>query len=641
MDPVNAAGLGLGAASLAFQIFDGVLKGYRYFECAAHADQEAKVFQLRLQIEQQRLIDWATITGLHGGGSHWQYDDRIGPNRAIVVAILSEIGLILEHLKAILRPERMSNDNLNDRALQDALTHSSTFDTFKEDWDQASSNDSSTCPTSTQPKRQSSLSRIVSFMEGVTGNSKHQRRLKWAIVDRKKCLHSLERLRELTDCLQEMVGETRVQHLLHSSHETQLTLLQLSENVKDLTSLMVATNSSQEYPETASSYNPSSIRDLKFRALFKDLAAFKIKIRLAASKEGGAKAFPDTFLTSLKRVENPYDESRTLAMLDQEVIWIEWKRYVPEKYEYLGPGLYRAISRGATLQHVQQLTFLLQQEKPAAFRVPSCLGYVRDYQNEQFGFVFKRSEDDGKRPSSLYTSLGRGQVPLDHRIEIARQLSDAMLYLHAVGWLHKGFRSASVLFFLRSEDGGSPCLDFQQAYISDFEFSRPDEIGLTTTAPPDEEAYAPYVHPDYYHSRSHHRFHRSFDIYSLGIVLVELALWKPITRVMESLGCDCAQAEPDARPRPPSQLDTPPESPVRNTHQESPLDPRNIQTSIIDEDGDISRKIRMVMGKQYLSVVQACVRGLEVTLGTQMTENAYLQQSFIREVLEPLKVITV
>lgn len=29
MDPVNAAGLGLGAASLAFQIFDGVLKGLR------------------------------------------------------------------------------------------------------------------------------------------------------------------------------------------------------------------------------------------------------------------------------------------------------------------------------------------------------------------------------------------------------------------------------------------------------------------------------------------------------------------------------------------------------------------------------------------------------------------------------------
>lgn len=615
--------------------------GYRYFEYAAHADQEAKAFQLRLQIEQQRLIDWATITGLHGGGSSRQYEDRVGPNRATVVAILSEIGLILGHLKATLRPERMSNDNLHDRAIQDALTLSSTSDDPKEENDQASSNDSSTCPTFTQPKRQGNLSRIVKFMEGMTGNSKPQRRLKWAIVDRKTCLHSLDRLRELTNCLQEMVGETRVRDLLHSSHEMQLMLLQLSENVKDLSSLMFATDLSQERRESASSKSLSSIRDLEFRALFKDLAAFKIKIRLAASEEGGAKAFPDTFLTSLEQMEDQDNRSRTIAMLDSEVIWIEWKRYVPEKHEYLGPGLYQAIPRVATLQHVQQLTFLLQQEKPAAFRVPSCLGYVRNYQKQQFGFVFKRSEGDGERPSSLYTSLGRGQVPLDHRVEIARQLSDAMLYLHAVGWLHKGFRSASVLFFSRSKDGDNPCLDFQQAYISDFEFSRPDETGLTTTAPPDEEAYAPYVHPDYYHFRSNHRFHRSFDIYSLGIILTELAYWKPITSIMDGLRRECAQVEPDPRSGLPIQLDTPPESPVSTTYQQSPSDPRNIQSCIVDPDGDISRHIRMVMGKQYLSVVQACIRGLEVTPGTQMTENAYLQQSFIREVLEPLKGISV
>lgn len=615
--------------------------GYGYFEYAAHADQEAKVFQLRLQLEQQRLIDWAIITGLHGGGSDRQYDNRVGPNRAIVVAILSEIGLILEHLKATLRPERTSNDNVNDRAIQDALIRSSKSEAPKDEKGQAFSNDSSTCPTFIQPKRQSSLSRIVNFMEGVTGNSKHQRRLKWAIVDRKKCLHSLERLRELTDYLQEMVGATRVQDLLHSSHETQLTLLQLSENVKDLSSLMVATDLSQEYRETASSYSSSSIRDLQFRALFKDLAAFKIKIRLAASEKADAKAFPDTFLMSLGQMEDLDDGSRTVAMLDQEVVWIEWKRYVPDKYEYLGPGLYQAIPKAATLQHVQQLTFLLQQEKPAAFRVPRCLGYVQDYQSQRFGFVFKGSEGNGERPTSLYTSLGRGRIPLDHRVEIARQLSDAMLYLHAVGWLHKGFRSASVLFFPRGEDGEDPCLDFQQAYISDFEFSRPDETGLTTTAPPDEEAYAPYVHPDYYHSRSNHRYHRSFDIYSLGIVLVELAYWKPIIRIMESLGRECAQVEPDAKFQPLTQLDTPPDSPVSKTHQQSPSDPRNIQSCIVDSDGDISRHIRMVIGKQYLSVVQACVRGLEVTPGTQMTENAYLQQSFMKEVLEPLKGITV
>jgi hypothetical protein len=83
-------------------------------------------------------------------------------------------------------------------------------------------------------------------------------------------------------------------------------------------------------------------------------------------------------------------------------------------------------------------------------------------------------------------------------------------------------------------------------YLVNFQTSRPDDI-IWTTEGPDPNADSRHHHPDYVSEESigtdqflsenailltcsevENRFCKAYDIYSLGILLLEIAAWKPI-----------------------------------------------------------------------------------------------------------------
>ena len=61
MDPVSASGLALSAVSLAFQVFSGCVKAYQILIEAEGLPKKYEYLRLRLQLEQCRLLDWATV----------------------------------------------------------------------------------------------------------------------------------------------------------------------------------------------------------------------------------------------------------------------------------------------------------------------------------------------------------------------------------------------------------------------------------------------------------------------------------------------------------------------------------------------------------------------------------------------------
>ena len=74
-----------------------------------------------------------------------------------------------------------------------------------------------------------------------------------------------------------------------------------------------------------------------------------------------------------------------------------------------------------------------------------------------------------------------------------------------------------------------------------FQHSRPDQLGQYTVGPHEDEVYR---HPYYQPSESKlegHGFRRAYDYYSLGLVLLEIGLWKPlwvIKRAHEGLSAE-------------------------------------------------------------------------------------------------------
>jgi len=160
----------------------------------------------------------------------------------------------------------------------------------------------------------------------------------------------------------------------------------------------------------------------------------------------------------------------------------------------------------------------------------------------RIGFVFEKPKDEGVSPDtppiSLFDLLSSSPKPrVTDRIRLAHAVANCLLYLHSVNWLHKGLRSHNIVFFptaSKGKNGTSKKVDYSKPYLSGFDFARPARADEMTEIPGDVPAYNMYRHPSTQGQGFGPResFRKSFDIYSLGVVLVELASWKTIDKVL-------------------------------------------------------------------------------------------------------------
>ncbi|KAH8164741.1 hypothetical protein CIB48_g3512 [Xylaria polymorpha] len=239
------------------------------------------------------------------------------------------------------------------------------------------------------------------------------------------------------------------------------------------------------------------------------------------------------------------------------------------------------------------LQFQLSAATPG-FSVLNCVGQFEDRGNHRIGIVFQTPDNSqtggivdlkaimlSDRRLKLVRDLGA-------RIAVARALAMTFFRLHQIGWVHKSFRSENVLFVdtivNNQHDLGTP-------YICGFDFSRPDIPDALSEVVPTQLLHLQsarerslYRHPDL---RQHggadleddenddivrrHRYRKSYDTYSLGVVLVEIALWHPVTKLIKQ--------------------------------DESPTDFHDrLLTEIVPE-------LRYRMGRAYHDVVNKCLRG--------------------------------
>jgi hypothetical protein len=117
---------------------------------------------------------------------------------------------------------------------------------------------------------------------------------------------------------------------------------------------------------------------------------------------------------------------------------------------------------------------------------------------------------------------------LSSRIRLATSLATTMLQLHSAGWLHKGFRSDNIVFF--HSQGDVTSLDLDSPFVMGYEHSRLDSSNAISEIPsvnPEEDMYRhPLAHP-----AAGSPFRKGFDVYALGLVLLELAKWKPLRHI--------------------------------------------------------------------------------------------------------------
>jgi serine/threonine protein kinase len=202
-------------------------------------------------------------------------------------------------------------------------------------------------------------------------------------------------------------------------------------------------------------------------------------------------------------------------------VLVEWKHFDRDASD---------SARVAQLSRLDSLARILHaSSKPTELCVPQCLGYISDDWHPRVGFVFEFPPATSHFCNSLYDLLEGDAIPfLGDRFKLAFKLSLSISLLHTSGWLHKGIRSQNIVFLTEGTSGAEsdaiPSL--KDPSVLGFEYSRPDSVAvesdLVVLANPDQHLYQ---HPRA-QGPARDRYSRAYDIYSLGIVLLEIGYWR-------------------------------------------------------------------------------------------------------------------
>ncbi|KAK5097621.1 hypothetical protein LTR70_000666 [Exophiala xenobiotica] len=501
MDPFTTAGLGLGITSLTLQLLGGCIKGYEMFLRMSEMPSQYEHLRVRMSLEQSRLLNWGEKVGLLEETLE-QPSLTLQLHRNVIVDVLSEIQrLFKDCLKIQSQIERVAEDRN-----AGLVKHAKQL-------------------TTQRSEKDSLLAEAIRAWDKTT---EFPTRLQWALVKQEKFERLVEKLINYNDAIVSLLDRTTIQQLHDMQVQSQLTMLQLTSQVDDLHKLALAiqvqtsdrinappTNQVQRAPGV-SARNPYG------GSSFARLATFKAQqLALETDSETQGAGLIDRALLLLKGTY----AARSLAVYRQDNVWVEWKDYDPDNQLLSQQGMIE--------QRVQKLATLLSiEDTPQEFRAPHCVGYIHDKDEDtaRYGLVYSLPHSiPGSVPSTLLDAIQHGAKPsLTQRIRLAHIITSSLMYLHSVNWLHKGIRSGNIVFFV--PPGQKP--DYDAPIISGLEYARPDLPEELTEKPSENFEYDLYRHPDAL-GRSDVRSKKSWDIYSLGVVLIELAFWKSIGDILD------------------------------------------------------------------------------------------------------------
>ena len=426
-------------------------------------------------------------------------------------------------------------------------------------------------------------------------------RIRWSAFDRERLEASISQLSALNDAMMSLL-DSQQRHTFHQVQtDTFMELLRLNNKVDHLMQLFHANSMQLSMAELSPKlqklhsmspvYNSENQEERQTLATLAQFKALNVTVNLDSGEEIMSKTSTITSEPPSLNVESceilgsvpsrfSTEEERSYGIYENAPVWVEWKYYEPVLH-IGGPDSY-------TEARISKLYALLSNpEKPAQFHTPECIGYFNDDESKyRFGLVFRRPIDVSPNvvPSSLFDLMVSGEKPsLSARVRLAHTLAAAVQYLHSTDWLHKAIRSQNIVFFTNLSD-----TNISAPYLCGFGLSRPAQNTEMTEQPDSNPLYNLYRHPLAHSSiviDSNGGFKKAFDVYSLGIVLLELALWMPLYRVM---GVDDRNLRSSLRP--------------------------GVTTKVREQLLRESRYLDMVKasaGDVFADVIKTCVEGIE------------------------------
>ncbi|KAK5704432.1 hypothetical protein LTR97_003450 [Elasticomyces elasticus] len=514
---MEVAAAGVSFFSLAFQAFQGCIAAYHFCQDVRNIGRDGDLLATRLQIEKFRLISWASRSGLDGSVPEAKLD------WAVINAILRQQQDILSSGDVIKQRYRLALPE--DAVLDDAGNPSD---------DRADATGLTRLLRALRPD----LYKHDSGELKATKNGQ-LKKLRWAAADKAALLQIITDLGLWNTELERQLNVAEQQWLRTGIDALLRELLSRTSTLDEVTSLRALLE-----PLVAQSDDALlAAASFKRLRLYLQVDRREDEVKPVANKKL-ADSMPALLCLQTKKLilaDGAREDGIVFARDDKVVVLVEW-RAAPELHLKLF-----TVS-------MQKFAMLLGSVDKS-FATLRCKGLltIDMPDDKRFGLVYDLPEQHLSANTkdfemrNLYDILGFDLFPLTERLRIAVTIAEAVQQLHTSGWLHKNIRPHNVLFLRRPPTDGlvaptinSPDvagLDWSGPYLLGYENVRPDNIeaaAMLTSRSPHALIDDLYRHPDK-RGPAGISFRKSFDLYALGCVLVELALWQRLVDLFDIL----------------------------------------------------------------------------------------------------------
>lgn len=523
MNPLGVGGIALGSTSLTITIFRLVTDIVAARASRLRTDDDFLL--ISFELESLRLSQWGEAVGINENQLHLHIPSS--ESRALATKILLLMGEILVDVNALNEKHGIRVTFTGPEVLQP--TNNASANGLSSAGEVADDNSS--------PRFSDALANFIidkpslgEAIRKVSNGALNRNRLLWHLYDKVKYQSLLQQLRSFNDGLSHILG-SRERRCLRLDHQTAA----MASNEQGFLQNLEKAAELSNYSAIAALAGVKCIRlsvETEPIAGSLDLEPLVPQVDFKSLRFSPPRGADDTlsshdFSRTKKRATKPVSSAtREYATLSDEYrpdrkVLIDWRRFSNPLDEYMDPDAFIRV-RG--------LCRLFAAGVPG-LRIPNCLGYCIDEGNAGLGYVFEAKNSD-LSPKSLYEHFkvaSKHRPELYDRFSLAAALAESVLALHNSRWLHKGIRSHNILFFGKDSN---VLVDLSEPRLVGFEWARYDGKDMrdhSKSKPDPDPELDRYRHPSCQGPvENQASFERKYDIYALGVVLLEIGAWKSV-----------------------------------------------------------------------------------------------------------------